>query len=93
MNGRTITFILINALHLLTVFLDSEILSPIAAGSIYLPLIGLEMIGIPVFMNGDSGGWASPTVLGWALAFALWLAIWWVLSGAVQSVWRKRNNA
>lgn len=93
MGSRAPIFILISTLHLLTVFLDSEIFSPIAAGSIYLPLIGLEMIGIPVFMNGNSGGWASPSVLGWILAFALWAALWWVVSGAVHKAWRKRNSA
>ncbi|MDQ9169114.1 hypothetical protein Q8A64_01685 [Oxalobacteraceae bacterium R-40] len=86
MNPRVTIFILMCALHLLTGFLDSEIISPIAAGSIYLPPMGLEMVGIPVFMNSDSGGWASTSVLGWALAFALWSEVWWVLSGANEIV-------
>lgn len=91
MNARAVLFILVSILHLSAVFLDSEIFSPIAAGSIYLPLMGLKMIGIPVFMDGSSGGWASPSVLGWVVVSALWLAVWWVLSGAVHKNWRKRN--
>jgi hypothetical protein len=93
MNSRATIFILMSALHLLTVFLDSEIFSPIAAGSIYLPLMGLEMIGIPVFMNGDSSGWASPSVFGWVLAFILWSAVWWLVSGVAYKGWRKQTDA
>lgn len=93
MNFRATIFVLMSTQHLLAAFSNSEIFSPIAAGSIYLPLMGLEMIGIPVFMTGNSGGWASPSVLGWILAFALWAALWWVVSGAVHKAWRKRNSA
>lgn len=93
MGSRAPIFILMSSLHLLAVFLDSEIFSPIAVGSIYLPLMGLKMIGIPVFMDGDSGGWASPSILGRALVSALWLAVWWALSGAIHKGWRKRNHA
>ncbi|MGV3740901.1 MAG: hypothetical protein ACO1NO_01165 [Burkholderiaceae bacterium] len=82
-----------STLHFLAAFPESEIFSPIAAGSIYFPLMGLEMIGIPVFMHGDSGGWASPSVLGWVLAFALWAAVWWGLTDAIYKVWRKRYDA
>ncbi len=92
MNARAAIFILMSILHLSAVFADSEIFSPIAAGSIYLPLMGLKIIGIPVFMSGGSGGWASPSVLGWTLVSALWLAVWWALSGAVHKSWRKRDH-
>ena len=93
MKSRVIIFLPMSILHLSAVFLESEFFSPIVAGSIYLPLLGLRMIGIPVFMTGNSGGWASPSVLGWALVSAVWLAVWWGLSGAVLKRWRKRNHA
>ena len=41
-------------------------LAPLIAGSVYLPLMPLQQMGIPVFSSRESGGWAAPSALGWA---------------------------
>ena len=64
--------------HAAAVLVAPEGLAPALAGSVYLPLLPLKAVGIPVFAAAESGGWASPSLLGWATVFLLWSAIWWV---------------
>lgn len=90
MTIRATIFCVMCALHLLAIFQDLEIFSPLAAGSIYLPLMGLKAIGVPVFMNGGSGGWAAPSAMGWAFALIVWSAVWWFLSGMVYRSWNRK---
>jgi len=47
-------------------------LAPLIAGSVYLPLMPLQQMGVPVFGSGESGGWAAPSVLGWATVIVVW---------------------
>jgi hypothetical protein len=48
----------------------------IVAGTIYLPLWPLSAIGIPVFLQAESGGWAKPSVLGWFAFIVIWSLLW-----------------
>ncbi len=52
-------------------------LAPLFAGSVYLPLLLLQSIGLPVFAAGKSGGWAGPSPLGWWALVVLWSITWW----------------
>jgi hypothetical protein len=38
---------------------------------------------LPVFAAGISGGWSSLLLLGWALLFAFWAAIWWAFASFI----------
>jgi hypothetical protein len=61
-------------------------IAPVIAGTIYLPLWPLSAIGIPVFSPAESGGWASPSVLGWLAFVAIWSLLWWILVAVIVRV-------
>ncbi|NOT67020.1 MAG: hypothetical protein HOP04_01610 [Methylophilaceae bacterium] len=81
-NKFILIFSLFNGLHFLTVgigvFFPHSFLSPWAAWSVYLPLMPLSALGLPVFTIGESGGWVSPSLLGWLTTALFWVIIWWV---------------
>jgi hypothetical protein len=68
---------------------SSEILAPVVAGSIYLPLMPLESLGIPVFAPAESGGWPSPSLLGWETIVSLWSALWLVMATFLSRLFTK----
>lgn len=69
-----------------------ELLAPAIAGSVYLPLMLLQGLGISLFAAAESGGWAAPAPLGWGLLGVLWLAIWWTLAGLFARLLPGWNN-
>ena len=74
---RWIVFGVLAALHAAVAAFAPPVLAPAVAGSVYLPLMLFQAIGIPALANAPSGGWAAPSLLGWALVVALWAAVWW----------------
>ncbi|WP_179958384.1 hypothetical protein [Chitinimonas arctica] len=41
------------------------------------------MLGLPVFGNAESGGWAGPSLFGWLCAILFWAVAWWIFVQAV----------
>jgi hypothetical protein len=58
-------------------------IAPAIAATIYLPLWPLSAIGVTVFSPAESGGWASPSVLGWLVFVAVWSLLWWTLVAVI----------
>lgn len=58
-------------------------LAPAIAGTLYLPLWPLSALGMPVFSPAASGGWASPSLLGWLSFLAIWSLLWWLVVALV----------
>jgi hypothetical protein len=73
-------------------FFSSEAVAPVVAGSIYLPLLPLEAVGIPVFAPGESGGWAPPSLLGWVIVVFLWSVLWLVIATLLARLFTKRGG-
>ena len=63
-----------------------ESVAPVLAGTVYVPLWGLNAIGLPVFGRAESGGWPAPNLLGWSFVAAIWSAFWWTLVAAFAKV-------
>lgn len=82
MYRRVVLFLALCALHVVPFYLHiSESMAPLWAASIYLPLLGLKALGIPVFSTGISGGWQSPSWIGWTVVVLFWTSVWWSLAG------------
>jgi hypothetical protein len=97
MNTRIFLFLCLAAIHLALVLFQMEnlvaMLAPLLAACIYLPLMPFELAGLPVFENGNSGGWAAPSILGWVVCLLLWSGFWWIASGlAVRYAARQVNR-
>jgi hypothetical protein len=94
MHARWFLFAALVLLHAAaaTGFFSSEALAPVVAGSIYLPLIPLEAVGIPVFAPAESGGWAAPSLLGWGMVVSLWPALWLVMATFLSRLFTKRGG-
>lgn len=61
-------------------------LAPAIAATLYLPLWPLSALGIPVFSFAESGGWASPSLLGWLCFVAVWSLLWGMVVALVLRV-------
>ena len=86
----SLVFAALSASHVAGIFLAPSALAPLFAGSIYLPLTALKMLGLPVYRNAEAWGWAAPSALGWLLMLLLWGAVWWgVARLAVR--WQQRT--
>jgi hypothetical protein len=81
------------AVHASLLWGAPALLAPAVAGSVYLPLMLLQALGISLFAAAESGGWAAPSLLGWSLVGLLWLGIWWTLAGLLARLLQGRNNA
>ncbi len=77
MHLRWLLFVALAGSHLGVALFAPAALAPAVAGSVYLPLMPLQAAGLPVFAAAQSGGWSSPSAVGWAVVLAVWLAIWW----------------
>ena len=72
---------------LATLFPDSPV-GPVLAGPL-LSVYAFHKLGIPGLLENDGlcgWGWCSPTVLGWLLAAAFWLATAWLLAWTIGSL-------
>lgn len=67
----------------------NDTLAPIFAFLIYGPLFLFDLLGLPVFTQGD-GGWGSPTILGW-IAVIFFYGIIIFLIGSLVAKLRKKN--
>lgn len=56
-----------------------ERLAEIVAGSIYLPLWPWSVLGLPVHLRAEAGGWPGPSLLGWAIVAMTWCSVWSLL--------------
>lgn len=74
---RWFIFIALATIHAAAVLVAPEALAPALAGTVYLPLLPLKTLGMPVIGAAESGGWSSPSLLGWAAVILLWSSIWW----------------
>lgn len=88
MRIRWVAWGVMMTLHFLVLGLAPETLAPALAGSVYLPLMPLRALGLPVLSSAQSGGWAGPSVLGWAVVVLVWAAIWWGVASLVARVTR-----
>lgn len=73
-------FVVLAGSHMAAAFFAPNALAPAVAGSVYLPLVPLQVAGVPVFAAAESFGWSSPSLLGWSIVYAVWVAIWWVVA-------------
>ena len=53
-----------------------EPVGPVVAASIYVPLWPFHSLGVSVFGAAESGGWAAPSLLGWAVVGSVWCFVW-----------------
>ncbi len=67
-------------------------IAAIVAGSIYLPLLPLEKLGLPVVR---SAGWffPPPTALGWFFVAAFWVVLYWFVAALIVRCVRGRGRA
>jgi hypothetical protein len=85
MRSRTIAFIGLTVLHLACYLAATNgigVLQPVVATSIFGPLRLMSAAGLPVLASMPSGGWATPTIVGWALIVGMWLIIWYGVASA-----------
>lgn len=75
--------------HVAGLLLAPAPLAPLFAGSVYLPLTALRMLGVPVYRNPEAWGWAAPSALGWLLVLVLWGAVWWGVA-RLAARWQQR---
>lgn len=83
---RLAVFLVILFVHTILIVLGGalpETIAPAIAGSIYLPLWLLEIVGLPVFAYVEAGGWPRPSILGWILVAVIWSVLWWLLVAVV----------
>ena len=81
-------------LHVSAVFAvnhGASLMAPAVAATIYGPLAVFKFFGIPVFSAAESGGWSSPSWLGWLLVCGLWLGIWYGVAYLLASVMSAQN--
>lgn len=91
--ARWLLFAILLAAHAGLLWSAPEPLAPAIAGSVYLPLMLLQALGLSLFAAAESGGWAAPSPLGWGLVGLLWLAIWWTLAGLLARLLQGKNNS
>lgn len=92
MNLRWLLFIALAGLHAGATVFPSGSLAPVVAGTIYLPLMPLQVVGVPVFATAESGGWPAPSPLGWFAVIVLWLAIWWMVALLGARLFSRRSG-
>ena len=90
MHLRWLIFATLIGVHVAVFIFAPELIAPLVAVSLYLPLWPLSTIGIPVFGVAASGGWAAPSLLGWAVVFCLWSAIWFAVATLLSRLFTKK---
>jgi hypothetical protein len=66
-----------------------EVIGPVVAGTVYLPLWPLASLGAPVLASAPAGGWASPSLTGWLVLLLFWAILWSALVRAAAKLWRR----
>lgn len=74
-------------LHALATARPPEAIAPAVGGAVYAPLMVLKALGLPVYGRPESGGWAAPSWLGWALVAIFWAAVWWGVASLASRLW------
>jgi hypothetical protein len=90
MRLRIILFCIFVMAHVVMAFLPFEAIAPVVGASVYLPLLLLKQIGLPVFAAGASGGWSSPSVLGWLILAIFWAIVWWAFASFIARYFLNR---
>ncbi|MDK9706990.1 MAG: hypothetical protein OEL83_08060 [Desulforhopalus sp.] len=87
---------LLSAIHLgvaaLSTILGIDRLSAIIAGTIYLPLWPVDILGLPVF-QGNQWMIPPPNALGWILVFVFWALLYWIIAVFLVRIFRMRCRA
>lgn len=91
MHLRWPLFAVLACSHAAVALVAPEASAPVA-GSVYLPLMLLQAVGIPVFAAAESGGWAVPSLLGWAAVLILWFAIWWAVASFLSRLFHRESG-
>ena len=66
-------------------------IAAIVAGSIYLPLLPLEKLGVHV-TRSTAWFFPPPTALGWLFVIAFWLVVYWVLAALIAKLVGKQRG-
>ena len=93
MRLRWVFWSVLLALHLFAVVFPPEPVAPAVGGSVYLPLMVLDALGLPVYQGSGGGGWASPSLLGWTAVAIIWAAVWWGVVSLVARLGRPRPHS
>ena len=70
-------------------------LAAVVAGTVYLPLMPFDALGLAVFGAAASWGWASPSILGWCLLGVVWIGLWSALTcslWALRIAWQRHTT-
>ena len=96
MHPRFIAVLTLVAAHAAAILAASHLpdrLATVVAGSIYLPLMPFDALGLPVFGTAGSWGWASPSGLGWGVLVVVWVGLWWAVVEGLSCILRPRVHA
>ena len=74
---RWLLFLALAGGHAGALLVAPPAVAPALAGSVYLPAMALQAVGIPAFGAAASGGWSSLSAAGWVLVLMLWAGVWW----------------
>ena len=89
MHLRFIAVLTLVVAHTVAIIAASHLpdrLAAVVAGSLYLPLMPFQALGLPVFGSAESWGWASPSFLGWGLLVVVWVGFWWSLTAGFARI-------
>jgi hypothetical protein len=92
MHLRWLLLIVLVGTHAVAMFFAPSKLAPAVAGTVYVPLMALQAVGMPVFGNAESGGWPTPSPLGWFMVVVLWLAVWWAVALLTSRFFARRGD-
>lgn len=85
-------FAALAATHGALVLLRPPLLAPAVAATVYGPLLAAQALGLPVFSSAGSGGWASPSLLGWTFVVLCWTLVWGAAAAAGARLLRRRTS-
>jgi len=53
---------------------------------------GLEGIWNACVLDSESGGWQSPSLIGWSILILFWSSVWWSVAGLAVKFARKLKH-
>ena len=96
MKAHTTTWLVLSLSHVslgvLASLAGGGALGEFVAGSVYLPLNVFEKLGVQVYQP-SSFFLPPPTLLGWFIVCALWLAVYWFAAGMLARFIVRRRRA